>query len=228
VKKHDPEASAAAYLAAVTSRRARRRFEAHVLECEECWGEVRLGRAGRRLAESARELAPLRLRERVRGVVSLVPTPRIPWRRRLRLATFVALGVSVFAAGALQLARPDQPELIETLIAHFEEDKPPGQAVPAELPEQLGDLRLLSAETLDVRGVGIDAHRYRDPAGHEVVVYRSPRAFPMAAGARREGAVWEASADGTVLFCADRPAPSLLAGDDRAEVRLAARILDLS
>lgn len=228
MKKHDPEASAAAYLACASSQRARRRFEAHVLECEDCWGEVRLGRAGRRLAESARELAPQPLREQVRGAVSLVPTPRIPWRRRLRLAMFVALGVSVFAAGALQLARPEQPELIQTLIGHFEENEPRGRAAPPELPEQLGDLRLLSAETLDVRGVGIDAHRYRDPAGHEVVIYRSPRAFPMAAGARREGAMWEASADGTVLFCADRPAPSLLAGDDRAEVRLAARLLGLS
>lgn len=77
-------------------------------------------------------------------------------------------------------------------------------------------------------GVGIDAHRYRDPAGHQVVIYRSHRAFPMAAGARRDGSVWEASADGTVLFCADRPVPSLLAGDDLAEVRLAARLLGLS
>lgn len=226
MKKHDPEASAAAYLAGATSRRGRRRFEAHVLECEDCWGEVRLGRAGRRLAESARELAPQPLRERVRGAVSLVPTPRIPWRRRVRLAMFLALGVSVFAAG--QLGGPDQPELIQTLIGHFEEHEPPGRPAPPELPEQLGDLRLLSAETLDVRGVGIDAHRYRDPAGHEVVIYRSPHAFPMAAGARREGAVWEASADGTVMFCAELPTPSLLAGDDRAEVRLAARILGLS
>jgi hypothetical protein len=228
VKKHDPEASATAYLAGVTSRRARRRFEAHVLECEECWGEVRLGRAGRGLAESARELAPQPLRERVRGAVSLLPAPRIPWRRRLRLASFVVLGAFVATGLAVQLARPDQPELIQTLIGHFEEQQPPGRAAPPELPEQLGDLRLLSAETLDVLGVGIDAHRYRDPAGHEVVIYRSPRTFPMAAGAQRHGAVWEATADGTVLFCADRPAPSLLAGDDRAEVRLAARILDLS
>lgn len=228
MKKHDPEASAAAYLAGAASQRARRRFEAHVLECEECWGEVRLGRAGRRLAESARELAPQPLRERVRGAVSLVPAPRIPWRRRFRLAMFVALSVSVFATITVQLGRPDQPELIRTLIGHFEEHEPRGRAAPPELPEQLGDLRLLGAETLDVRGVGIDAHRYRDPAGHKVVIYRSPRAFPMAAGARREGAVWEATADGTVLFCADRPAPSLLAGDDRAEVHLAARILGLS
>src|SRR5919109_2327713 len=55
VKRHDPEANAAAYLAGVTSTRARRRFEAHILECEKCWSEVNLGREGRGLAESARE-----------------------------------------------------------------------------------------------------------------------------------------------------------------------------
>jgi len=228
VKKHDPEASAAAYLAGVTSRRARRRFEAHVLECEECWSEVRFGRAGRTLAESARELAPQPLRERVRGAVSLLPAPRIPWRRRLRLAMFVALGLSVFATIAVQLGRPDQPELIQTLVGHFEGHEPRGRAAPPELPEQMGDLSLVGVETLDVRGLSIGAHRYRDPAGHEVVVYRAPRTFPMAAGARRHGTVWEATAGGTVLFCSDRPAPSLLAGDDRAEVRLAANLLGLS
>ncbi len=118
--------------------------------------------------------------------------------------------------------------MIRTLSVMSRRTSPRGRAALPELPEQLGDLHLLGAETLDVRGVGIDAHRYRDPAGHEVVIYRSHRAFPMAAGARRDGSVWEASADGTVLFRADRPVPSLLAGDDLAEVRLAARLLGLS
>ncbi|MGH2668343.1 MAG: hypothetical protein ACRDH5_04340, partial [bacterium] len=194
----------------------------------ECWGEVRLGRAGRQLAESARELAPQPLRERVRGAVSLLPAPRIPWRGRLRLVTFVALAALGLAALALQVTRPEQPELIQTLIGHFEERGPSGRATPPKLPERLGDLHLVGAETVDVRGVRIDAHRYRDLAGHEVVVYGAPRAFPMAVGAQREGAVWEANAGGTVLFCADRPAPYLIAGDDRAEVHLAARLLGLT
>jgi hypothetical protein len=228
VKKHDPEAGAAAYLAGVISRRARRRFEAHILECEECWREVRLGRSGRRIAESARDLAPQPLRERVRGAVSLLPKPRIPWRRRLRLVTLAALGAIVIAVLATQLVRPEQPELIQTLIGHFEEQEPPGRPVSPEFPEQLGDLRLLSARSLQVEGVSIGAHRYRDPAGHEVVVYRATHSFPMAAGAREQGTGWEASDDGTVLLCADRPVPSLIAGDDGAEVRLAARLLGLA
>jgi hypothetical protein len=42
------------------------------------------------------------------------------------------------------------------------------------------------------------------------------------------GATWIAEVDGVVLFCADRPAPSLVVGQDRAEVLLAAQRLGLS
>jgi hypothetical protein len=56
--RHDPERMAAAYLAGELGRRQRERFEAHVLECDDCWREVGLGRRGRALAESMREVAP--------------------------------------------------------------------------------------------------------------------------------------------------------------------------
>ena len=228
MKRHDPEANAAAYLAGVTSTRARRRFEAHILECEKCWSEVNLGREGRGLAESARELAPQPLRERVRSAVSLLPAPRIRWRRRLSLTALLALAMLGGAALTVQIARPEQPDLIRALLAHFEGGAQVGPDVTPSLPDRLGDLRLLGTQALEVGGVGIRAHRYRDPAGHEVVVYRGARTFPVAAGAKHMGAVWEARADGTVMFCADRPVPSLVAGDDRAEVLLAARLLGLS
>ena len=226
MKRHDPEANAASHLAGVTSGRARRRFEAHILECEDCWREVRLGSSGRRVAESGRELAPQPLRERVRAAVGLAAVPRIPWRPRL--GPLVAAAVSVATVAGFQLARPDQPEVIQALVDHFESQEPAGSPVRPALPPRLGDLELVAAERVAVEGFDISAHRYRDAAGHEVVVYRAPRTFPMAAGARREGPVWEAHADGTVLFCADRPAPSLVAGDDRAEVHLAADLLGLT
>ncbi|MGH2685772.1 MAG: zf-HC2 domain-containing protein [Actinomycetota bacterium] len=228
MKKHDPETSAASYLAGVTSRRARRRFEAHILECEDCWREVRLGTSGRRVAESGRELAPQPLRERVRAAVSIASGPRIPWRRRLGLTALVALAISAATVAGFQLVGPEQPAVIQTLIGHFNGRAPGGEPATPTLPERLGDLELVAAERVPVDGKPIDAHRYRDPAGHEVVVYRGSLTFPMAVGARREGTVWEADAEGTILFCAEHPAPSLLAGDDRAEVRLAARLLGLS
>jgi hypothetical protein len=140
----------------------------------------------------------------------------------------VAAAISVATVVGVQLARPDQPEVIQALVGHFESQEPAGSPVTPTLPRRLGDLELVAAERMAVDGLDIGAHRYRDAAGHEVVIYRAPRTFPMAAGARREGEVWEADADGTVLFCADRPAPSLVAGDDRAEVRLAADLLGLT
>jgi anti-sigma factor RsiW len=79
LRPHDPERNAAEYVSGELRRRARRWFEAHLLDCEDCWREVLLGRAGRRVAESARELAPAELREDVRTAVLLSDRPR---RRR--------------------------------------------------------------------------------------------------------------------------------------------------
>ena len=66
---HDPERNAAEYVSGELGRRATRWFEAHLLNCEDCWREVLLGRLGRRVAEEAREQAPAGLRERVRAAV---------------------------------------------------------------------------------------------------------------------------------------------------------------
>lgn len=79
LRPHDPERNAAEYVSGELRRRARRWFEAHLLKCEDCWREVLLGRVGRRIAESARELAPPDLREDVRAAVLLSDRPR---RRR--------------------------------------------------------------------------------------------------------------------------------------------------
>jgi hypothetical protein len=51
--------------------RARRWFERHLLDCDDCWREVLLGRFGRRIAEDAREPVPMGLRDRVRAAVAL-------------------------------------------------------------------------------------------------------------------------------------------------------------
>jgi hypothetical protein len=79
-------------------------------------------------------------------------------------------------------------------------------------------------------GIPVVAHSYEDTEGHRVVLLRTERLFPEAAGARPMpgGATWIAEVDGVVLFCAERPAPSLVVGQDRVEVLLAARRLGLS
>ncbi|MGH2590108.1 MAG: zf-HC2 domain-containing protein [Actinomycetota bacterium] len=66
---HDPERNAAEYVTGELGRRATRWFEAHLLNCEDCWREVLLGRLGRRVAEEGREHASAGLRDRVRAAV---------------------------------------------------------------------------------------------------------------------------------------------------------------
>jgi hypothetical protein len=84
MRTHDPERNAAEYVSGeLGGRRVRRWFDAHLLECEDCWREVLLGRLGRRLATDFRETAPSALRDRVRARVAL-ESGRISDRPRRR------------------------------------------------------------------------------------------------------------------------------------------------
>jgi hypothetical protein len=230
--RHDPEAMAVAYLGGELRRRQRERFEAHLLGCDDCWREVGLGRRGRALAESAREVAPQRLRERVRATVAATPSAHRRARRRGVLAAAVALVAAAAAGGGLVLARPPaQPPAIAAAVASYRAGTPVA-AGGAEAPpaRRLGDLRWRGSGRGDLGGLPVVAHRYQDAAGHRVVLLQADRRFPEAAGARPmpDGATWVAEVDGVVLFCADRPAPSLVVGQDRAEVLLVAQRLGLS
>lgn len=71
LRPHDPERSAAEYVSGELPRRAVRWFESHLLDCEDCWREVLLGRIGRTVAEDVREPVPVGLRDRVRANVQL-------------------------------------------------------------------------------------------------------------------------------------------------------------
>lgn len=212
------------------SRRRRKTFEEHILVCEECWAEVDMGRRGRSLAEEGRELAPQELRERVRMSVEAMPTPNRRWHR-------LALGASVIAFALLTLLasldwgsqQPEQPIEIALLVADFESGATLKTAAVERLPDRLGDLKLRRSRTGRVQDMEVTAHEYVDPAGHEVVVYQADRTFPVAEGAEHAstGETWTAELDGAVLFCADHPVPSLVVGDDRKEVALAASELGL-
>jgi anti-sigma factor RsiW len=70
-RRHDPELNAAEYVSGEFSQRARRWFERHILDCDDCWREVLLGRFGRRVAEDVREPVPPGLRDRVRATILL-------------------------------------------------------------------------------------------------------------------------------------------------------------
>jgi len=229
--RHDPEGMAAAYLGGELRRRQRERYEAHILECDDCWREVGLGRRGRTLAESMRDLAPQRLRERVRATVEATPQAQRRARRRSVLAAAAAVLAAVVAGGLLLAQRPAQPPVIAAAVASYRTGVPAWTGIAEPPPtRRLGDLQWHASGRGEMAGLPIVAHSYQDAAGHRVVLLRSDSLFPEAAGARPmpDGATWIAEVDGVVLFCADRPAPSLVVGQDRAEVLLAAQRLGLS
>jgi hypothetical protein len=225
---HDPERAAAAYLSGSMSRRRRKALEEHILQCEDCWSEVDAGRRGRSMAEQGRELAPQRLRERARMSVEAMPAPKRRWRRFAFAASAAAVA---FATAAVALygtnERSEQPAEIALLVADFESSATLKNVTGMRLPRRLGDLRLSDSRAGRVHGMEVTAHEYVDPAGHEVVVYQADRTFPIAAGAEHDRETWTAEVDGAVLFCADHPVPSLVVGDDRKEVALAASELRL-
>jgi hypothetical protein len=232
--RHDPERVAAAYLAGELSPRRRERLEAHMLGCEDCWGEVTAGRAGRALAESLREVAPQHLRERIRATIAVAPAPpRHHWGRGRLLVGVVAVLVAVGVAGGLLAVRehaPAQPAPITAAVASYRAGlsgwTPTGEPPPAR---RLGGLVWQGASRGELAGLAVVAHAYQDVAGRRVVLLVAGRAFPQAVGARHasSGATWTARVDGVVLYCADHPAPSLVLGVDRAEVLAAAQRLGL-
>ena len=215
--KHDSERNAAAYLGGLLSGPRRRMFERHILDCEDCWREVDLGRKGRSVAESARELAPQALRERVRaGVEAVTPRRRGP---RWALAR-IAIVVAVVAAAATLLPQRDPPE-IQAALAAFRADTVGDPAEP-ELPTRLGHLELVGSNYL--AGVDAVAHRYVDGSGDEVMVYVADKEWAVAVGAEHDnaGETWLAERDGLVLICLNEPKPSLVVGDDLRDVERAA------
>jgi hypothetical protein len=239
---HDPAALAAAYLSGELRRRRRERYERHLLECEDCWREVQTARRGRALAESVRELAPQRLRERVRATVEVAPLSGRPWPRwpgataapsgrRRMLAAGVALValLALVAGGLLDRARPGQPAVIAAAVASYQAGNRWAPTTARPPARRLGDLELRRSGQGTLGGLPVTAFVYQDQAGHRVTLLRASRSFPMAAGARHQptAAVWLAEVDQVVVLCADRPWPSLVVGQDRAEVLLAADRLGL-
>src|SRR6266567_1539934 len=199
--RHDPERTAAAYLAG-----------------DDGWREVTAGRQGRALAESLREVAPQHLRERIRATIAAAPAPP---RRRIRLGTrmpallgVVAALLAAAVAGGLLAAReraPAQPAPITAAVASYREGvaawTPTGEPPPAR---QLDGLTWQGATRGELAGLPVVAHTYQDVARHA-----------------SSGATWTARVDGAVLYCADHPAPSLVVGADQAEVLVAAQQLGL-
>lgn len=219
---HDPELDAALYIQGDMPERPRRRFESHLLGCEECWKEVQEARTGRALAERARELSPPGLREDVRAAVAMSEPPG---RRRVRilapataavLAGLITSGLLV--SGLLRGGGPAQPKPIAAALASFRSDRALGSAPSLHAPPDLSSagLRLLSSGRSSLGGMPVDVFWFTDGRA-KVVLFLSSERFPEAIGAQeRAGAVhgWRAADDGVQLVCADSPVSYLLMSRD--------------
>lgn len=215
---HDPERDAAAYLAGEQRPRARRRFEAHLMQCEDCWEEVRLGRAGRAAAEVARELAPPQLREDVRAAVLMSGARRRP-AIRPTAGVLVLLALVSAALGVTLFARGDQPQPIAAALAAFRSGDVPGDRAAVRPAPDLSEvgLTLVGTGKTDLGTLTADVFAYRAGDEDRVFLYMSEDRFPEARGAtERAGAAhgWVAEDDAVSMFCADIPVSFLLMGTD--------------
>jgi len=226
---HDPERDAAVYVQGEMPERSRRRFESHLLGCEECWGEVQQARAGRAVAERGRELSPPELREDVRAAVSM---SEAPGRHRVRiLVPLMAAVVAGLAAsglllsGLLRSGAPAQPRPIASALASFRSGNVPATAPTLHAAPDLSaaGLRLLSGSRSSLGGMAVDVFWFADGPKKVVLILSSER-FPEAIGAqKRAGAVhgWRAADDGVHLVCADSPISYLLMSRDGSVVQSA-------
>ena len=232
---HDAELKAAAYLGGEFTSEEREAFEAHLLECEECWREVESATRGRRAAERVREVAPGHLRERVR--YALVSRDEGPDRRPPRMRLLLAAAVFVVVAGALSVwvvpnRGSGEPAVMDAAVAGYAASRLPGASTPADPGPDLSEIRLtaVGAGAGDLAGLPVDAYAFRDQTGRRLMVYIGHRPFPMADGARTlngtEGP-WLARHEGTSVLCARYPHELLIVGKDETLVRDAAKALDV-
>src|SRR5262249_25128779 len=127
---HEPTRDAARYVQGEMRERERRRFDSHLLECEECWTEGQSARTGRAFAERGRGVAPASWREDVRGMV-LMSEPSGRRRVRMRVPVVALVIVGLVASGlvvAQVIRRPRQPKPIADAVAVFRSGRPPATA----------------------------------------------------------------------------------------------------
>ena len=251
--QRDPQGGApdpGGYLAGDLHPAQRTWFEAHLVECEACWAQVRDARRGRALAETLREPAPQSLRETVRALAAradLPPaTPALPvpalvaparlrepaapsrrWRR-IALAGAAAIASVGIGIGATSLVTggPDHDpheQVLHTAVAVYANAIE--VAVPASPPvTRIGTLALHSTGTATLAGSAVVVFRYGETAGDQVVLMRSPHPFPRASKARDVpgGTGWLGDVAGTAVYCRDTAGESWLVIAPSADQALAA------
>lgn len=229
-RAHDPERDAAAYVSGELSGRVRRRFDDHLLECEDCWREVRVGREGRRIAERVRELAPPELRDDVRAAVLLSESrPRRSLLPHFLVVVVLLAVVGGTVAGLTSLGGEGQPDAIEAALASYRSgptlEPPPVREAPDLSTE---GLLLISSGRTSLGEIEADAFAYRDASGARVLVFLSSLVFPQARDATEHSGTlggWHARDGGLALLCGSRPVSYLLVGERPSLLRAVEEVL---
>ncbi len=180
-----PEERVIAFLTGELAPEEERRFDQHLLECEECWQAVKADRAARLALEQLRQPAPAGLESRVALAIALadqetskgpsdgagVPsflrwaTVR-PHHPRLVAAACLVVVMAAGAAGWLVADRPaaDPPQLA-AVVAMMTPGSPPTSALRS------GEHFVIAGQPLMVRAYQLE--------GTEELVATSARPFPV-------------------------------------------------
>jgi anti-sigma factor RsiW len=201
-----------------------RRWDEHLLECEQCWRAVREDRVGRQAAELLRQAAPAGLADRVRFAVELAAAgstssrpPRRGARRRWRRlvgAGILALGMVVTVAVLLVPGgRAGMPAAVTAVANYAETVPPPAQHPAAGTSPQAAPVEVGAAVTITVGGQPIVVRTWR-LGGTEAVVAVSGQPFPMPPGAQGMsggGMAWSVRVGKLGLYCVNGRSSELVA-----------------
>jgi anti-sigma factor RsiW len=196
-------------------------FERHLVGCEDCAAEVRLGTTGRQLARLALESAPPELRVRVAALAQP--------RRRPRRSTVLGFAT---AAAVVAVALPEPPpQALAAAVADYQAQRPPG-GVPVEPAPNLAPLGLAptAAGVVRLASRPVTVYAYRDGAGQRLLIYVSPQPFMTPAEAREYGGndAWLSEIGGVSVLCSKSPHETMVVGRDEKQVKDTADFLDLS
>jgi hypothetical protein len=230
--RHDPENLAARFLDGQMRRPERWLHERHLVECAECWTQVQSARAGRSAAESLREVAPARVRERLRAVPdldALGPTERRR-RRLMPLLVTVAVILAALVLGVVtdgDRSRNDvAADAMAQVSAAYRDGSTWTMSAIAPPVEQLSGLRWIETRVGAIDDDRVLGFRYTNGAGKAVLVVQRNGAFATPPDAHPvRGGEWATEVDGVTVFCTHLPESVLVVGAEPDLVARAARTL---
>ena len=213
----------AAFLAGDLDWAAARRWDEHLLECEQCWQAIREDRAGRQAAGLLYQPAPPRLADRVGFAVELAAAGTAsPWRSpgiRLRRSWIAAAGALAVGLAVtlvvllLPAGRATMPAPVAAVAHYAETLRSPGHQAGLGTGEHAAPLRVGHPVTITAGGHRIVLRTWR-LAGIEVAEARSGQPFPMPPGARGMtggGMAWVARVGKLSLYCINGRTSELVA-----------------